>query len=97
MILEFKTRRDLVQEYIGHALGYEPGGAFYAAPKTPINAKDFSERLLKEEGVCVLPLTELSSGSHDHFDNRIRLAYVKDRQNLKEGLKRYKRFTEKLG
>jgi len=96
MILEFKKRRDLVQEYIGHSLGYNLGGAFYAAPKTPMNAKTFSESLLKEEGVCVLPLTELSSGSHDYFDNRVRLAYVTDRQTLKEGLKRYKRFSERV-
>ncbi len=97
MIGEFRKRRDLVGEYIGHWLGYELGGAFYAAPKTPINAKAFSERLLRDEGVSVLPLTELSSGRHDLFDNRVRLAYVTDRETLTEGLKRYKRFTEGLG
>ncbi|HKI47695.1 MAG TPA: aminotransferase class I/II-fold pyridoxal phosphate-dependent enzyme [Desulfobacteria bacterium] len=97
MIGEFGKRRDLVSEYIGHLLGYELGGAFYAAPKTPINAKAFSERLLREEGVSVLPLTELSSGRHNFFDNRVRLAYVTDRETLTEGLRRYKRFTEGLG
>jgi len=96
MIGEFRKRRDLVNEYIGHWLGYELGGAFYAAPKTPINARAFSERLLQEEGVSVLPLTELSSGNHDLFDNRVRLAYVTDRETLTEGLERFKRFTENL-
>lgn len=96
MVGEFKKRRELVKEIIGDMLGYELGGAFYAAPKTPINAEDFSERLLKEEGVCVLPLTKLSSGDHGFFDNRVRIAYVTDRETLMEGLKRYRRFTERL-
>jgi aspartate/methionine/tyrosine aminotransferase len=96
MIGEFRKRRDLVTDIIGHMLGYELGGAFYAAPKTPIHAEEFSERLLKEEGVCVLPLTKLSSGDHGFFDNRVRLAYVTDLQVLSEGLERFRRFAESL-
>ncbi|MCG6880269.1 MAG: aminotransferase class I/II-fold pyridoxal phosphate-dependent enzyme [Deltaproteobacteria bacterium] len=96
MIGEFRKRRDLVKEAIGPLIGYELGGAFYAAPKTPINAEIFSEKLLKEEGVSVLPLTTLSSGDHDLFENRVRLAYVTDRETLKEGLKRFMRFIKRL-
>jgi len=96
MIGEFRQRRELVKKIIGHLLGYEPGGAFYAAPKTPINAEAFSERLLEEEGVCVLPVTKLSSGDHGFFDNRVRIAYVTGRDTLKEGLERYRRFSEKM-
>jgi aspartate/methionine/tyrosine aminotransferase len=96
MIGEFRKRRDLVKQHIGHLLGYELGGAFYAAPKTPLNAEAFAERLLLEEGVSVLPLTTLSSGNHGFFDDRVRLAYVTDRKALVKGLKRYKRFAEKF-
>ncbi len=97
MIGEFRKRRDLVKDYIGHLLGYELGGAFYAAPKIPLGAEVFSERLLKEEGVSVLPLTALSSGDHHLFDNRVRFAYVTDRETLVEGLKRFRRFADGLG
>ena len=97
MIAEFKKRRDLVKKHIGHMLGYDLGGAFYAAPQSPVNAEIFAERLLKEEGVSVLPLTTLSSGDHHLFDNRVRLAYVTDRETLTEGLKRFRRFAEGLG
>jgi aspartate/methionine/tyrosine aminotransferase len=96
MIGEFRKRRDLVEDIIGHMLGYKLGGAFYAAPRTPVHAEEFSERLLKEEGVCVLPLTKLSSGDHGLFDNRVRLAYVTNLEILNEGLNRYRRFTESL-
>ncbi len=96
MIREFRKRRNLVERFLGPMLGYELGGAFYAAPKTPMNAADFSKRLLEEESVSVLPLTTLSSGDHGFFDNRVRLAYVTDIKTLEEGLKRYVRFAHTL-
>ncbi len=96
MIGEFKKRRDLVQETIGPMLGYELGGAFYAAPKTPIHSDEFSERLLKEENISVLPMSKLSGGTHGYFQNRVRLAYVTDMGILREGLTRFRNFAEKL-
>jgi aspartate/methionine/tyrosine aminotransferase len=96
MIGEFRKRRDLVRETMAEQLGYELGGAFYAAPRVPLNAEEFSERLLDKEGVCVLPLTKLSSGEHGYFDDRVRLAYVTDLETLEEGLIRFRRFSERL-
>ena len=96
MIGEFRKRRDLVRETMAEHLGYELGGAFYAAPRVPLNAEEFSERLLDKEGVCVLPLTKLSSGEHGFFDDRVRLAYVTDLETLEEGLTRFRRFSERL-
>jgi aspartate/methionine/tyrosine aminotransferase len=96
MIGEFRKRRDLVRETMAEHLGYELGGAFYAAPRVPLNAEEFSERLLDKEGVCVLPLTKLSSGEHGYFDDRVRLAYVTDLETLEEGLIRFRRFLERL-
>ena len=97
MVAEFRRRRDLTQAQIGHLLGYELGGAFYAAPRTPIHGDVFSERLLQEEYVCVLPMSTLSSGPHGYFDDRVRLAYVTDMGTLEEGLARFRRFTERQG
>jgi len=96
MIREFKRRRDLVQETIGQMLGYELGGAFYAAPRTPIHGEEFSKRLLDEENVSVLPLSTLSSGTHGYFDRRVRIAYVTDMETLREGLARFRKFAESL-
>lgn len=96
MIDSFREKRDLVEQTIGSLLGYHLGGAFYAAPKTPLHAEEFSERLLAEEHVSVLPLSELSSGEHGDFDNRVRISYGTDTNTLQEGLARFKRFTESL-
>lgn len=96
MIDEFRKRRDMVEEHIGHMLGYPLGGAFYAAPRTPLNAEVFCDKLLEKEGVSVLPLTKLCSGHHHFFDDRVRLAYVTNRKILEEGLRRFRRFSESL-
>jgi aspartate/methionine/tyrosine aminotransferase len=96
MVEEFRKRRDLVEEMIGSLLGYELGGAFYAAPKTPLHSEEFSKRLLEEEHVCVLPLSELSSGSHEYFDKRVRISYGTGIDLLEEGLARFRRFAEAL-
>ena len=96
MVAEFKHRRDLVQQHIGDLLGYRLGGAFYATPRTPVHGDAFSRRLLREEGVCVLPLSTLSSGTQRYFDDRVRLAYVTNRDRLEEGLVRFKRFADRL-
>jgi aspartate/methionine/tyrosine aminotransferase len=97
MVAEFRARRDLVQARLGHLLGYELGGAFYAAPRTPVHGEVFAERLLEEEGVAVLPLSRLTGGSHGRFDRRVRLAYVTERPVLEEGLDRFLRLAGRLG
>jgi len=94
MVKEFRKRRDLVEEMIGSLLGYKLGGAFYAAPQTPLHSEEFSRRLLQEKHVCVLPLSELSSGPHGYFDNRVRISYGTDIDLLEEGLARFRRFAE---
>jgi aspartate/methionine/tyrosine aminotransferase len=96
MVEEFRKRRDLVEEMIGSLLGYELGGAFYAAPKTPLHSEEFSKRLLEEEHVCVLPLSELSSGAHGYFDKRVRISYGTGIDLLEEGLARFRRFAEAI-
>jgi len=96
MIGELKKRRDLVQEILDPMLGYKLGGAFYAAPRTPIHAEEFAQRLLDEEGIGVLPLSLLSAGTHGYFDKRVRFAYVTDMETLREVLTRYRKFTESM-
>lgn len=96
MIEEFRRRRDLVQQMLGHCLGYPLGGAFYAAPRTPIHGEAFAQQLLEEEHVCVLPISDLSSGGHHRFDNRVRISYSTDIDILEEGLARFLRFEKKI-
>lgn len=95
MVGEFRKRRDLVEAMIGHLLGYKLGGAFYAAPKTPVPSREFAERLLEEEGVCVLPLSDLSAETHGLFDHRVRLAYGAGLDTLEAGLAGFLRCLEK--
>lgn len=96
MVALFRKRRDVVQRIIGPMLGYPLGGAFYAAPQTPLHSQEFADRLLAEEHVCVLPLSELSSGSHRYFDDRVRVAYGSDVEILEEGLGRFRDFVARL-
>jgi aspartate/methionine/tyrosine aminotransferase len=96
MIALFRERRDVVHRIIGPMLGYQLGGAFYAAPRTPLHSREFADRLLAEEHVCVLPLAELSSGNHGWFDDRVRVAYGSDVATLEEGLARFRNFAERL-
>jgi aspartate aminotransferase len=96
MIALFRERRDVVQRIIGSMLGYPLGGAFYAAPQTPLHSQEFADRLLAEEHVCVLPLSELSSGNHGWFDQRVRVAYGSDVGTLEEGLARFRDFAERV-
>ncbi len=95
MVKEFRKRRDLVHRMIGDMLGYRLGGAFYAAPRTPMHGEAFSEKLLEEEKVCVLPLSQLSSGEHGLFDNRVRISYGVHINTLEQGLEKLRRFVQR--
>jgi len=60
MVAEYRRRRDRIVELIADTpglTGYVPGGAFYvmAAIDSGENAETFTERMLKECGVCAVP------------------------------------------
>jgi aspartate aminotransferase len=105
MIGEFKNRRNFMVERI-NSIKYisckEPQGAFYVmvnisnllgkklSNRTIENSLNFSEILLEEEKVAVIP------GSAFGVDNYVRLSYATSLDNIKNGLDRIERFVDKL-
>jgi len=75
---------------------FEPGGAFYAFPSirhTGWNSEEFSERLLFEEKLAVVPGNAFGSS----VEGFIRCCYATSRANLSESLERLGRFLKHHG
>jgi aminotransferase len=73
---------------------FEPKGAFYAFPSvqnTGMTSEEFSERLLKEETVLVVPGTAFGSRGEGY----IRCCYATAMNEIEEALTRIKRFLKK--
>jgi aminotransferase len=73
---------------------FEPKGAFYAFPSirnTGMNSDDFSEKLLREEKVVVVPGTAFGPGGEGH----VRCCYATAMADIEEALSRIKRFLDK--
>jgi aspartate aminotransferase len=90
MVREFRARRDLVVEHLNRIPGIEcavPAGAFYVFPRvagTGLTGAAFAERLLAEQGVCVLAGTAFGRVGADH----VRVSYANSRENLVEAIDR---------
>jgi len=97
MIEEYDRRRRLIVSGL-NAAGLEclmPGGAFYAFPSiqaTGLSSDEFSERLLFEEKVAVVPGTAFGKCGEGY----IRCSYATSVENIQLGLERIKGFVEKL-
>jgi len=94
-----KERRDLLIQGLNNIPGIScvlPEGAFYAFPNiknTGLNADEYSEKLLRETGVCLLPGTCFGEFGKDH----IRLCYASaDLKMIEETLNKIKEFHKKL-
>jgi aspartate aminotransferase len=96
MLAEYRKRRDYVvkrlREMPGVRIG-EPKGAFYAYPNIAAgfrngvsSAMQFSERLLAEEHVAVVPGEAFGTGEH------VRISYATSMTELERGLDRIERF-----
>jgi len=73
---------------------FEPKGAFYAFPSikcTGMTSDEFSENLLKEEKVVVVPGTAFGPAGEGY----IRCCYATAMNEIEEALSRIKRFLEK--
>ena len=73
----------------------EPKGAFYAFPsiaRTGLTPDEFTEWLLKEEKVAVVPGTAFGAGGENH----IRIAYCKSYEQIEIALERMARFLKKI-
>jgi aminotransferase len=96
MVDDYNRRRQLMVKGFNN-IGlkcFEPKGAFYAFPSiqnTGMTSEEFSERLLKEETVLVVPGTAFGSRGEGY----IRCCYATAMNEIEEALNRIKRFLKK--
>jgi aminotransferase len=94
MVAEYDRRRRLLVDGL-NALGletFEPRGAFYAFPRitsTGLSADVFTERLLTEEHVAVVPGDAFGPSGAGH----VRMCYATSYERLEEALSRIGRFV----
>ena len=99
MLAEYTTRRAWLLEALKEIPGIkcsEPEGAFYAFPDVRgcltndmKTSGDFSQRLLEDEHVVV------TDGAGFGTEGFVRMSYATSMEQIKEGVKRIKRFAEK--
>jgi aminotransferase len=96
MLAEYDRRRRLLVDGL-NALGldtFEPRGAFYAFPRitsTGLDDEAFTERLLEEERVAVVPGSAFGPSGAGH----VRMCYATSYERLEEALRRIGRFVER--
>jgi aminotransferase len=97
MVADYDRRRRLFVKGLND-LGLDcplPGGAFYAFPSiknTGLTDEVFTERLLREEGVLVVPGSVFGPSGDGH----VRCCYATATEKLEEALVRIGRFLKKL-
>jgi aminotransferase len=97
MVAEYDRRRRLLVDGL-NALGletFEPRGAFYAFPRissTGISDEEFTERLLREERVAVVPGSAFGPSGAGH----VRMCYATAYEQLEEALTRIGRFVDRV-
>jgi aminotransferase len=96
MVGEYDRRRRLLVDGLNR-LGldtFEPRGAFYAFPRissTGMTSDEFTERLLVEERVAVVPGNAFGPSGEGH----VRMCYATAYARLEEAIVRIGRFTER--
>jgi aminotransferase len=94
MINEYDRRRRVIVDglnNIGLAC-FEPGGAFYAFPsvkRTGLSSEEFSQKLLLEERVAVVPGTAFGAGGEGY----VRCAYTASMSDIEAALGHIERFV----
>jgi len=94
MLAEYDRRRRLLVDGL-NALGlptFEPRGAFYAFPKiasTGLTSDAFTEQLLREEAVAVVPGNAFGPSGEGH----VRICYATAYEQIEEALRRIERFV----
>jgi aminotransferase len=97
MVREYDRRRRMFVDGLNQ-IGlptFEPRGAFYAFPSvsgTGLTATEFSERLLFEEKVAVIPGDAFGPSGEGH----VRACYATSYEQLEEALVRIERFLGTL-
>jgi len=101
MLAEYRRRRDFVIDRLRQIAGISivtPKGAFYAYPNIGVafksgkvkNSLEFSEKLLAEAHVAVVPGEAFGTKEH------VRISYATSMHELERGLDRLHRFIEQL-
>ena len=96
MVAEYDRRRRLLVDAL-NAMGletFEPRSAFYAFPRitsTGLTAEAFTERLLTEEHVAVVPGDAFGPSGAGH----VRMCYATSYERLEEAIARIGRFVER--
>ncbi len=96
MVAEYDRRRRLLVDGLNR-LGlptFEPRGAFYAFPRissTGLTSDEFTERLLREERVAVVPGNAFGPSGEGH----VRACYATSFEQLGEALVRIERFVDR--
>ncbi len=97
MVAEYDRRRKRMWERF-NAMGlpcFEPRGAFYCFPRvagTGLSDEEFSERLLKDEKVLVVPGSAFGERGAGH----VRACYAASLELIEEACARIERFVRKL-
>lgn len=97
ILKSFNERRVLAYTRLNE-MGFDvvkPRGAFYVMPSVkPFNltGQEFSEKIIKEKGVAIVPGNIFGSYSND----RLRLSYATEIEKLKDGLNRMEDFVHNL-
>ena len=97
MRAEYDRRRRLLVDGLNR-LGlpvFEPRGAFYAFPKitsTGLSSDEFTERLIREERVAVVPGNAFGPSGEGH----VRMCYATSYEKIEEALGRMERFLGRL-
>ncbi len=97
MLAEYDRRRKLIVSGM-NAIGlktFEPRGAFYAFPQisgTGLDADTFSNRLLQEEQVALIPGDGFGAGGAGF----VRCSYATAYEKIEEALRRVERFVNRI-
>jgi aminotransferase len=97
MLAKYDRRRHLIVDGFNR-LGltcFEPRGAFYAFPSvrsTGLSDEDFTERLLREERVVVVPGSAFGACGAGH----VRACYATPYEQIEQALERIARFVQRV-
>ena len=92
---EYNARRKFIRQGL-EELGFpcfEPLGAFYIFPNISVlgmSSEEFCEKLIYEQRLAVVPGNAFGNSGEGH----VRISYAYSKENLKEALRRLKRFVE---
>lgn len=98
MVKEYQERRDILVKGLNEINNIDcanPGGAFYVFPnitKTGLTSEQFAHRLLEKAKVGVCAGSDFGASG----EGFIRLCYAASKEDIVEGIKRIKYFTENL-